>query len=86
MQTKKVDLYMTTTTNINAATFTFPYDNALSLSVSGTYNPIGLVNIFIKFRSACLALISFQLELRILDVHLRQLVLFLSQLSAILTR
>lgn len=47
MQTNKVDLYLTATSNINEETFSIVYDNSLILSVRGTYRPIGLVSILL---------------------------------------
>ena len=43
MQSKKVDLYTTSTTNIIGAIFTRTYENGLVIATSGTYNPIGFV-------------------------------------------
>lgn len=43
MQSKRVDLYSTSTTNVVGATFLTNYDNSLVIPVSGSYNPIGFV-------------------------------------------
>jgi hypothetical protein len=43
MQSKRVVMYSTPSTNIIGATFTRTYDNSLVIATSGTYNPIGFV-------------------------------------------
>lgn len=47
MQTRKIDIYTSSVTNINAGLYSFPYENALTLSSSRGYNPIGMVKIIL---------------------------------------